>query len=45
MTRAQLEGTPYGKEIDRRLRIGMVVEEDEVPIFAEQEVQPLFPCR
>jgi hypothetical protein len=43
MTRAQLEGTAYGKEIERRLKIEMILQADEVPLFAEKEEEPQFP--
>jgi hypothetical protein len=43
MTRAQLEGTPYGKEIARRLKIEMILQADEEPVFTEKEEQPQFP--
>lgn len=43
MTRTQLEGTPYGKEIERRLRITMVLQQDEAPVFEEKEESPQFP--
>jgi hypothetical protein len=43
MTRAQLEGTAYGKEIERRLKIEMILQADEVPLFAEKEEAPQFP--
>ena len=42
MTRAQLEGTAYGKEIERRLKIEMILEPGEVPIFAEKAEEPQF---
>jgi hypothetical protein len=43
MTRAQLEGTAYGKEIERRLKIEMILQPDETPIFAEKAEQSQFP--
>jgi hypothetical protein len=43
MTRAQLEGTAYGKEIERRRKIEMTLQEDEVPFFAEKAEEPQFP--
>jgi hypothetical protein len=43
MTRAQLEGNAYGKEIERRLKILMILQADEVPHFAEKEEEPQFP--
>jgi hypothetical protein len=48
MTRAQLEGTAYGKEIERReierrLKIEMILQADEAPLFAEKEEEPQFP--
>jgi hypothetical protein len=43
MTRAQLEGNAYGKEIERRLKILMILQADEVPHFAEKEEAPQFP--
>jgi hypothetical protein len=43
MTRTQLEGTAYGKEIERRLKIEMILQEDEVALFAEKEEEPQFP--
>ena len=43
MTRAQLEGNAYGKEIERRLKILMIRQADEVPLFAEKEESPQFP--
>jgi hypothetical protein len=43
MTRVQLEGTAYGKEIERRLKIEMILEEDADPLFAEKEESLQFP--
>ena len=43
MTRTQLHGTAYGKEIERRLRIEMILQPDEAPVFPENEEQPQFP--
>lgn len=44
MTRAQLEGTAYGKEIERRLKIEMA--NATIPlsdVFSEKEEEPQFP--
>jgi hypothetical protein len=43
MTRTQLQGTAYGEEIERRLRIEMVLQPDEIPVFPEHAEQPQFP--
>jgi nicotinamidase-related amidase len=43
MTRTQLQGTAYGKEIERRLKIEMILQPDEAPLFPENEKQPQFP--
>jgi len=43
MTRTQLQGTAYGKEIERRLKIEMILQPDEAPLFPENEEQPQFP--
>jgi hypothetical protein len=43
MTRTQLQGTAYGKEIERRLKIEMVLQPDEAPLFPDNEEQPQFP--
>lgn len=43
MTRAQLQGTAYGREIERRLKIEMILQPDEAPLFPENEEQPQFP--
>ena len=44
MTRTQLQGTAYGKEIERRLKIEMILQPDEAPLFSgKNEQQPQFP--
>ena len=43
MTRTQLQGTAYPKEIERRLKIEMIPQADEAPLFPENEEQPQFP--
>lgn len=46
MTRAQLEDTPYGKEILRRLKIHMILQSDADfadALFPEKEENPQFP--
>jgi hypothetical protein len=46
MTRAQLEGTPYGKEIMRRLEILSILQSDSAfadVFFPEREENPQFP--
>jgi hypothetical protein len=43
MTRAQLDGTAYGKEIERRLQIEMILQPGEAPIFPEKAEEPQFP--
>jgi hypothetical protein len=46
-TRAQLEGTPYGAEIVRRLKIRMILQSDAVfadALFPETEESPQFPA-
>lgn len=43
MTRTQLQGTAYGEEIERRLKIEMILQPDEAPLFQENEEQPQFP--
>jgi hypothetical protein len=48
MTRAQLEGTPYGNEIIRRLKALMILQPDAHfadAIFPEKEENPQFPPR
>jgi hypothetical protein len=46
MTRAQLEVTPYGKEIMRRLKIHSILQSDAAfadAFFSEKEENPQFP--
>jgi hypothetical protein len=46
-TRAQLEGTPYGAEIIRGLKIRMILQSDAVfadARFPEKEESPQFPA-
>ena len=44
MTRTQLQGTAYGEEIERRMKIEMILQPDRAPIFPENEEQPQFPA-
>ena len=43
MARTQLYGTAYGNEIERRLKIEMILQPDEAPLFPATEEQPQFP--
>ena len=44
MTRTQLQGTAsMAKRLSRRLKIEMILQSDEAPLFPENEEQPQFP--